>query len=73
MKRSRSKRKRPIRDTSGGQSPLRLVKQFEDFKPKDEVQRLPRRLRGIYVLYQRRDITQPCGAAIIRRVDAGVR
>jgi hypothetical protein len=36
----------------GGESPLRLIKQFEEFKPKEQVSHLPRRLRGIYVLYK---------------------
>jgi hypothetical protein len=36
------------------QSELRLIKRCVEYKPKEEVSSLPRRLRGIYVLYKQR-------------------
>ncbi len=38
------------------QSPLRLVRRVAEFKPREELPLLPRRLRGIYVLYKQRKI-----------------
>lgn len=37
------------------QSELRLVQQWAEFRPQDEIVDLPRRLRGIYVLYRHRN------------------
>ena len=34
------------------ESELRLVKRFAEFRPKEELKRLPHGLRGIYVLYR---------------------
>jgi hypothetical protein len=45
-------RLRPKRRALVGESPLRLVKWVAEFRPIDEVKMLPRRLRGIYVLYK---------------------
>ncbi len=36
------------------ESALRLVKRSAEFRPKEQVRLLPRRLRGIYVLYMER-------------------
>ncbi len=36
------------------QSPLRLIRQSAEFVSKDHVRRVPRKRRGLYVLYQRR-------------------
>src|SRR4051794_19942961 len=47
-----------LRDTSGGtrmaDTSLRLVKQFAEFQPTTEVKNVPRKRRGIYVLYKQR-------------------
>jgi hypothetical protein len=34
------------------ESPLRLIKRFAEFQPKERVKWVPRRRRGLYVLYQ---------------------
>lgn len=36
------------------ESPLKLIKRFAEFQPKVKVASLPRRSRGLYVLYQKR-------------------
>ena|ERR1700730_1966362 len=36
------------------QSPMRLIKRYAEFIPKERRGRLPRRRRGIYVLYKKR-------------------
>ena len=36
------------------ESELRLVRRFAEFRPKDQVPRLPHDLRGLYVLYHQR-------------------
>jgi len=38
------------------QSPLRLIKRVAEFLPKERVSDVPRQLRGIYVLYSKRDV-----------------
>jgi hypothetical protein len=38
------------------QSELRLIKRYAEFLPKERLDSLPRGLRGIYVLYQRRTV-----------------
>ena len=36
------------------ESPLRLIKRFAEFRPKDEINLVPRSRRGLYVLYLKR-------------------
>jgi hypothetical protein len=36
------------------ESPLKLIKRYAEFQPKNEIVSIPRRRRGLYVLYRRR-------------------
>jgi hypothetical protein len=38
------------------ESALRLIKRVAEFKPKEELKLLPRMLRGVYVLYMKRNV-----------------
>lgn len=40
----------------GGQSDLRLIKRYAEFRTKEDLEELPRYIRGIYVLFKSRKI-----------------